>query len=87
MEQAAGAIGQRIFRESSTAGTHHPIADRHTLGIGADFGDFARPMDPEHGAGASNTSGRLAGTVLGIEWAGEVAEVGPDAKGVAVGDR
>jgi NADPH:quinone reductase len=27
------------------------------------------------------------GTVLGIEWAGEVAELGPDAKGVAVGDR
>src|SRR6202035_3156992 len=25
--------------------------------------------------------------VLGIEWAGEVAEVGPDAKGVKVGDR
>ena len=28
-----------------------------------------------------------AGTVLGMEWAGEVAEVGPDAKGVKVGDR
>jgi NADPH2:quinone reductase len=28
-----------------------------------------------------------AGTVLGMEWAGEVAEVGADAKGVAVGDR
>lgn len=27
------------------------------------------------------------GTVLGMEWAGEVAELGPDAKGVAVGDR
>jgi NADPH2:quinone reductase len=27
------------------------------------------------------------GTVLGMEWAGEVAEVGPDAKGVKVGDR
>lgn len=27
------------------------------------------------------------GTVLGMEWAGEVAEFGPDAKGVAVGDR
>jgi NADPH2:quinone reductase len=27
------------------------------------------------------------GTVLGIEWAGEVAEVGPDAKGVKVGDK
>ena len=28
-----------------------------------------------------------AGTVLGMEWAGEVAELGPDAKGVRIGDR
>lgn len=28
-----------------------------------------------------------AGTVLGMEWAGEIAELGPDAKGVNVGDR
>jgi len=27
------------------------------------------------------------GTVLGMEWAGEVAALGPEAKGVAVGDR
>ena len=27
------------------------------------------------------------GTVLGIEWAGEVAELGPQAKGVKVGDK
>jgi len=27
------------------------------------------------------------GTVLGMEWAGEVAEFGPDAKGVKVGDK
>jgi NADPH2:quinone reductase len=27
------------------------------------------------------------GTVLGMEWAGEVAELGPDAQGVKVGDR
>jgi NADPH2:quinone reductase len=27
------------------------------------------------------------GTVLGMEWAGDVAELGPDAKGVKVGDR
>jgi len=27
------------------------------------------------------------GTVLGMEWAGEVAELGPDAKGVKLGDR
>ena len=28
-----------------------------------------------------------AGTVLGMEWAGEVAEIGPDARGVKAGDR
>jgi NADPH:quinone reductase len=28
-----------------------------------------------------------AGTVLGMEWAGEIAEVGPEAKGVKVGDK
>ena len=28
-----------------------------------------------------------AGTVLGMEWAGEIAEVGPDARGIKVGDR
>jgi NADPH2:quinone reductase len=27
------------------------------------------------------------GTVLGMEWAGEVAELGPDARGIKVGDR
>ena len=27
------------------------------------------------------------GTVLGMEWAGEVTEVGPDAKGIKIGDR
>lgn len=27
------------------------------------------------------------GSVLGMEWAGEVAELGPEAKGVAIGDR
>ncbi|GLR96616.1 NADPH:quinone reductase-like Zn-dependent oxidoreductase [Bradyrhizobium liaoningense] len=27
------------------------------------------------------------GTVLGMEWAGEVAELGPNAQGVKVGDR
>lgn len=28
-----------------------------------------------------------AGTVLGMEWAGEVTEIGPDSKGLKVGDR
>src|SRR3981081_1808222 len=28
-----------------------------------------------------------AGAVLGMEWAGEIAEVGPEAKGVKIGDK
>lgn len=37
--------------------------------------------------GHAHGSAGGAGTVLGMEWAGEVAEIGPDAKGVKVGDR
>ncbi|MGN6311165.1 MAG: zinc-binding dehydrogenase [Xanthobacteraceae bacterium] len=37
--------------------------------------------------GHAHGSAGGAGTVLGMEWAGEVIEVGPDAKGVKVGDR
>ncbi len=38
-----------------------------------------------HGHAHGSAGG--AGTVLGMEWAGEVAELGPEAKGVKVGDR
>jgi NADPH2:quinone reductase len=37
--------------------------------------------------GHAHGSAGGAGTVLGMEWAGEVAELGPDAKGVEVGDK
>src|ERR1700743_760658 len=37
--------------------------------------------------GHAHGSAGGAGTVLGMEWAGEIAELGPDAKGVKVGDR
>src|SRR6202046_4108314 len=37
--------------------------------------------------GQAHGSAGGAGTVLGMEWAGEVAEVGPDAKGVRIGDK
>ncbi len=37
--------------------------------------------------GQAHGSAGGAGAVLGMEWAGEVAELGPDAKGVKVGDR
>jgi len=37
--------------------------------------------------GQAHGSAGGTGTVLGMEWAGEVVEIGPDAKGVKVGDR
>jgi NADPH:quinone reductase len=37
--------------------------------------------------GHAHGSAGGVGTVLGMEWAGEIAEVGPDAKGVKVGER
>ena len=37
--------------------------------------------------GHAHGSAGGAGTVLGMEWAGEIADVGPEAKGVKIGDR
>src|SRR5436853_7617342 len=37
--------------------------------------------------GHAHGSAGGVGAVLGMEWAGEVADLGPDAKGVKVGDR
>src|SRR6202790_1307929 len=37
--------------------------------------------------GHTHGSAGGVGTVLGIEWAGEIAEIGPDAKGVKIGDK
>ena len=37
--------------------------------------------------GHAHGSAGGVGTVLGIEWAGEVAELGPEARGVKVGDK
>ena len=51
----------------------------HACGLNrADLG-----MTKGHAHGAAGG----VGTVLGMEWAGEVAELGPDAKGVKVGDK
>src|SRR6201985_2049729 len=51
----------------------------HACGLNrADLG-----MTKGHAHGAAGG----VGTVLGMEWSGEVAEVGPEAKGVKVGDR
>ena len=48
---------------------------------GLNRADLGMTKGHAHGA----TGG--AGTVLGMEWSGEVAELGPEAKGVKVGDR
>jgi NADPH:quinone reductase-like Zn-dependent oxidoreductase len=37
--------------------------------------------------GHAHGSAGGVGTVLGMEWAGEIAELGPDARGVKIGDR
>src|SRR6201993_3216783 len=51
----------------------------HACGLNrADLG-----MTKGHAHGAAGG----VGTVLGMEWAGEVAELGPEARGVKVGDR
>src|SRR4051794_15028761 len=48
---------------------------------GLNRADLGMTKGHAHGAAGG------AGTVLGMEWAGEVAELGPDARGVTVGDR
>jgi NADPH2:quinone reductase len=49
--------------------------------VGLNRADLGMTKGHAHGSAGG------VGTVLGMEWAGEVAEVGPDAKGVKVGDR
>ncbi|CCE00655.1 zinc-binding dehydrogenase [Bradyrhizobium sp. STM 3809] len=48
---------------------------------GLNRADLGMTKGHAHGAAGG------VGTVLGMEWAGEVAELGPEAKGVKVGDR
>jgi NADPH2:quinone reductase len=48
---------------------------------GLNRADLGMTRGHAHGAAGG------VGTVLGMEWSGEVAELGPDAKGVNVGDR
>ena len=48
---------------------------------GLNRADLGMTKGHAHGAAGG------VGTVLGMEWAGEIAEVGPDAKGVKVGER
>ena len=48
---------------------------------GLNRADLGMTKGHAHGAAGG------AGTVLGMEWAGEVAELGPDARGVKIGDK
>ena len=75
-----GASGAAIVdvAEPSPSGTQVKIRVR---ACGLNRADLGMTKGHAHG-----TSGG-AGTVLGMEWAGEVAELGPDATGVAIGDR
>src|SRR6185295_10500722 len=75
-----GANGAEIadIAKPSPKGTQ-VLVKVHACGLNrADLG-----MTKGHAHGAAGG----VGTVLGMEWSGEVAELGPDAKGVKVGDR
>jgi NADPH2:quinone reductase len=64
--------------EPSPSGTQVKIRVR---ACGLNRADLGMTKGHAHGTAGG------AGTVLGMEWAGEVAELGPDATGVAIGDR
>jgi hypothetical protein len=53
-------VGQRIFRERSTPGTHDLVADLDAFGVGSELGDFARPFHAEHRANAAGCAMRMA---------------------------
>src|SRR5258707_15886187 len=53
----------------------------HIRANGLNRADLGMTKGHAHGAAGG------VGTVLGMEWSGEVAELGPDAKGVKVGDK
>jgi NADPH2:quinone reductase len=48
---------------------------------GMNRADLGMAKGHAHGAAGG------VGTVLGMEWAGEIVELGPDARGVKAGDR
>ena len=53
----------------------------HVRACGLNRADLGMTKGHAHGSAGG------AGTVLGMEWAGEIAEIGPEARGVKVGDR
>jgi NADPH2:quinone reductase len=75
-----GATGAEITEvaKPSAKGTQVLVRVR---ACGLNRADLGMTKGHAHGSAGG------AGTVLGMEWAGEIAEVGPDARGVKVGDR
>jgi NADPH2:quinone reductase len=75
-----GANGAEItdVAKPSPKGTPELVTVR---ACGLNRADHDMPQGQAQGAAGG------VGTVLGMEWAGEVAEFGPDAKGVKVGDK
>jgi NADPH2:quinone reductase len=53
----------------------------HVRACGLNRADLGMTKGHVHGSAGG------AGTVLGMEWSGEIAELGPDARGVEVGDK
>jgi NADPH2:quinone reductase len=75
-----GANGATITDVAKPSPTGTQVLVR-VRACGLNRADLGMTKGHVHGAAGG------VGTVLGMEWAGEVAELGPDAKGVAVGDR
>ena len=75
-----GASGAEItdVPEPSPSGTQVKVRVR---ACGLNRADLGMTKGHVHGSAGG------AGTVLGMEWAGEVTELGPDATGVKIGDR
>src|SRR5436305_195593 len=75
-----GANGAEITEVAKPA-PKGPQVLVHVRANGLNRADLGMTKGHVHGAAGG------AGTVLGMEWAGEVAELGPEAKGVKVGDK
>jgi NADPH2:quinone reductase len=75
-----GANGAEIVEVARPAPTGTKVLVR-VRACGLNRADLGMTKGHAHGAAGG------VGAVLGMEWAGEVAEVGPDADGVKIGDR
>jgi NADPH:quinone reductase len=75
-----GANGAEItdVAKPSAKGTQVLV---HVRACGLNRADLGMTKGHAHGSAGG------AGTVLGMEWAGEIAEIGPEARGIKVGDR